>query len=309
MKSIFFMLLVSLGITACQEKEPSEVTTSNEKPHINQSAVANGENSVAINSTGNVTIKEDNHGQSLAINSQGNVIIGKGNIVMNFPNDSISSQVSDTIILKPSGKTIRIPTSLRTNYTFNSTIDIEQACGNDDYLEVDENIAPYIDKNALKIGVIKLLNNSYQSSDNLKIKLITHKPLLSANTNGVGQVSLYCLSSDSFTLVDNAVGAKYLKNVQTKIFNLEFNGVGKIVFKNAQIDDFHVEKNAVGALDVFGHIENLDITNNGVGITTIEQATNSKINNFGVGAIKVKSDTNILKINSQALGNVVIHNN
>lgn len=311
------LILLSFILIACQKEELPE---KNDKPQ----EIKKEENLIPLKKKStykNKIEKKSNVIEEKGNNSESSNIQKKDTLIISLNSEENPSEINEKLVKKEistislnstklniesNKKLVKLSLNNKNSYTFNSSIHIIQSCGKENYLEINENLISYVDLNSLKIGMIKTINNE-NIPPNSQIKLVTTTPLLSANTKGAGNTTLNCVNNNSFSLIDNSTGVKYLENINTKTFNLEFNGKGDILLKNLKVKDFYIQKTSLGALDILGEIENLDIHNSGIGQTTVEKATNVKILNSG-GEINIRNDSKLLNPPNIILQNVVIFN-
>lgn len=221
---------------------------------------------------------------------------------------TLNNSSNDSINIQSSGKMISIPLSSRTSYQINMSLNVEQQCINNDqaHLEVDENIARYLDKDALKDGNIQLIPGVYNfqlSGESVAMKLFT-PPLRNVASGSLSEINLHCIDSNKFTLDSQGSGNVTLNDINSKNINITKNGVGELEVSGS-IDNLTIDSTGSGNIKI-GNVNSLNLRTSGLGEISANSVNNVSINSSGSGNIEIAHVKNVQQLIKTGLGEVTL---
>ena len=219
-------------------------------------------------------------------------------------NDSSNNAIS----IQSSGKMTSIPLSNNTSYQINISLNVDQQCvsSNQPHLDIDENIAKYLDKEALKNGNIQLVPGVYNfqlSGEAVVIKLFT-PPLTNIVSGSLSEINLHCIDNNKFMLDSQGSGNITLNSISSKNINITKAGLGELEVSGA-VDNLTIDSTGSGNIKI-GNVNSLNLRTSGLGEINANSVNNLSINTSGSGNIEIANVKNIQKLIKTGIGEVTL---
>jgi len=196
--------------------------------------------------------------------------------------------------------------SIMVNGVFN--VFLKQSDVNSVSVEADENLQDLIEVNA-NGGVLTLDLKTHENiSKSSKMNIyVSFKNLKDLNIDGVGDLDCENrLNVDQLVVVTSGVGKTHL-NLNCRTLALKSNGVGDVrLVGSAEVATIHNE--GVGAIKAAEFIvQDLNVTNTGVGNCDVDAEKQITIENSGVGNVKHSGNAIVSMQKNDGVGSVEKH--